>query len=135
MSRIALRACKPTPLKVSGTKTMQEQKQPTHTHANVNARTAAHAHKYMHANLYAQMHACIHTCVHTHAQMCACPTSSSFRSVSTNREVLGKLHPEHISAFPQVCMAKYTHKYFAHTSACACLLGPPATLLLVIKLA
>jgi len=68
MSRITLRACKPTPLEVSMAEMMQEPKWLTHTltYAHVHARIHASTHP-PHALIYAHIRARIPVCTDTHA--------------------------------------------------------------------
>ena len=90
MNRVALRACKPTPPKVSTAEMMQEQKRHTHTltYAHVHARihctrsqTDTHVHAYLCAQMHTQTHkgTCTRTCIHTHTctptQACTNPST------------------------------------------------------------
>jgi hypothetical protein len=87
LSRVALRACKPTPLKVFRAEMMEEQKRQTHTlaYAHVHAhipRTCSKTHTCVHTYLCAQIHTQTHrvTCTststhanaHAHARTHAC---------------------------------------------------------------
>ena len=91
-SRVALRTCKPTPLKVSRAEMMQEQKQPTRT---------------LHLHICASTHPCrrAHTCTQTCVQRCTRKKHTYVRLGTCTRSFIHT----YVNAYPHNCTHPRTH--------------------------